>query len=117
MSREVTGPFPPTPPSLPPSLLLLSSLLFLWFLALQACTFHASHSLTRLSPLLLFIGRSSFGNILFSFEFKPGGSLHHCGSLRFAESAEASAEELERHSDVLTQTREEKRQECVRIRK
>ena len=95
MSREVTGPFPPLPPL--PSLLLLSSLLFLWFLALRGLYFPCFSLSDSLSSLLLFIGRSSFGNILFSFEFKLGGSLHHCGSLRFAEGAEASAEELERH--------------------
>lgn len=80
--------------SLPP--FLSYRLCFFSGFSASVFTFHASPPLTRRLPLSLFIGHPSFGNVLFSFEFKPGSGLRHCGSLKFAQSAQTTAEEVER---------------------
>lgn len=95
MSREVTGPLPPTfslalPPRFSYRLCFFSGFSLVFYFP----CFSSSDSPSSLS---LFIGRPSFGNILFSFEFKPGSGLRHCGSLRFTESTETTVEVLERH--------------------
>lgn len=107
MSREVTGPLPPTPsPSFPSPPFFSYRLCFFSGFSASVFYFPCFSFSDSPSSLSLFIGHPSFGNILFSFEFKPGSGLRHCGSLRFAESTETTVEELERHSKVSSQTQE-----------
>lgn len=76
---------PSHPLTLPPTPIVFALFIsFLWFLCVaffSFFTFHASPSPTRrLRSHFSLAIRSFFGNILFSFEFKPG-----CGFQRFAD--------------------------------